>query len=473
MKKTIYPRLLIGFVLFGLLGFAAISTLTSRLVFQYVLKTEISNLSKEVKHLAKYAASCYNGKITWDDFQECISILENYLSAQVWVVESDGLIKFRSSMPADPDNQETIQNFKVSYFTNPNYQTGNFYGYFTEEQLSIYESITPTDFKLVGYVILHKPIGELVSYSNGLVRLIYITYALLLLGAFLLLTLFSYLTIRPIRKIAKAADEYARGKFDKPLNIRADGELASLAASLIYMAHELHTLEEDQRKFISNVSHDFRSPLTSVKGYVEAMLDGTIPAESQEKYLRIILFETERLNGLTASILELNQYGSRGTLLDRSAFDINHTIKMTVQSFEGACKDRRISFELILTGQTLFTRADIGKIQRVIYNLIDNAIKFSPSGSVITIETTVKNEKIFVLIKDRGIGIPKESIGKIWERFYKTDSSRGRDKKGTGLGLAIVKEIIQLHNENINVISTEGVGTEFIFSLPLVLPEED
>ena len=107
----------------------------------------------------------------------------------------------------------------------------------------------------------------------------------------------------------------------------------------------------------------------------------------------------------------------------------------------------------------------MGKIQQVLYNLIDNAIKFSQPDSVITIETTVKYEKIFVSVRDTGIGIPKESLKKIWERFYKTDTSRGKDKKGTGLGLAIVKEVIQLHNENINVVSTEGVGTEFIFSL--------
>ena len=160
-------------------------------------------------------------------------------------------------------------------------------------------------------------------------------------------------------------------------------------------------------------------------------------------------------------------------MLDITKFDVNHTIKMTAQTFEGVCKEKRLSFELILTGQTLYAFADMDKIQRVIYNLIDNAIKFSPADSVITVETTVKNEKIFISVKDRGIGIPKESIGKIWERFYKSDASRGKDKKGTGLGLAIVKEIIQAHKENINVISTEDVGTEFIFSLPLYQTEDE
>ena len=154
-------------------------------------------------------------------------------------------------------------------------------------------------------------------------------------------------------------------------------------------------------------------------------------------------------------------------MLDISSFDINNTIKLVAQSFEGICQEKKISFELILTGETSFVLADMSKIQQVLYNLIDNAIKFSHPDSTITVETTEKNEKVFISVKDTGIGIPKESMKKIWERFYKTDLSRGKDKRGTGLGLAIVKEIISVHNENINVISTEGVGTEFIFTLPL------
>ena len=154
-------------------------------------------------------------------------------------------------------------------------------------------------------------------------------------------------------------------------------------------------------------------------------------------------------------------------MLDITDFDINNTIKTTVQTFEGICLQKHISFNLILTGEQLFVSADMSKIQQVLYNLIDNAIKFSHADSAITIETTEKNEKVFVSVKDTGIGIPSDSIKKIWERFYKTDLSRGKDKKGTGLGLSIVKEIIQAHGENINCISTEGVGTEFIFTLSL------
>ena len=159
--------------------------------------------------------------------------------------------------------------------------------------------------------------------------------------------------------------------------------------------------------------------------------------------------------------------------LDITDFDINKTIKNTVATFEGVCKNKHISFNLVLLGEQLLVSADKGKIEQVLYNLIDNAIKFSKPDSVIKLETSEKNETIFVSVKDSGIGIPKDSLKLIFDRFYKTDISRGKDKKGTGLGLSIVKEIINAHHENINVISTVDVGTEFIFTLPKSKKSDD
>ena len=140
-------------------------------------------------------------------------------------------------------------------------------------------------------------------------------------------------------------------------------------------------------------------------------------------------------------------------------------IKSTAATFEGTCRDRQISIELILSGEKLYVYADMEQIQQVLYNLLDNAVKFSPNDSTITIENTEKGGKILVSVKDQGCGIAKDNLSKIWDRFYKTDVSRGKDRKGTGLGLSIVKEIINAHGQNINVISTQGAGTEFIFTL--------
>ena len=152
-------------------------------------------------------------------------------------------------------------------------------------------------------------------------------------------------------------------------------------------------------------------------------------------------------------------------MLDKSSFDLQEMIKQTAASFEGIGTQKRIVIELLLLPGKVMVFADKRKIRQVLYNLIDNALKFSEYDSTVTIEVTEKGNKIFTSVKDHGIGIPKKELGKIWERFYKSDLSRGKDKKGTGLGLAIVREAITAHDEHINVISTEGVGTEFIFSL--------
>lgn len=317
-----------------------------------------------------------------------------------------------------------------------------------------------------GYPLLEMSAtkGELAAY---LTTPFCLTWIAISIAAFIPVLVYILSVWLPLRHIAKAASRYAAGDFETPIRMQRADEIGFIADVMDYMAQELNSLEDDQRRFISNVSHDFRSPLTSIKGYAQAMADGTIPPELQEKYLKIIIFEAERLENLTQSLLDLNKYSTKGAYMDLSVFDINELIRRTALSFEGRCEEKNLTFDLALTGTTLYVKADAAKIDQVLHNLIDNAIKFSESHSSIRLETTIRNGKAFISVKDFGIGIPKESLNKIWERFYKTDLSRGKDKKGSGLGLAIVKEIIQLHHENINVISTQGVGTEFIFTLPL------
>lgn len=467
MKHTLYPKLLGGYLIYGLIGFLIIATFTYHITFDYLERRDAANLYRESALISSnYAENYFNRSTTLEELRLQLSTLSSYLSGTIWIVDTQGTILLNTSSSNSSETTEKIADFDVTDFGNRYYQVGTFYDYFQSDMLSVFSPIT-VNYKVRGYVIIHKPTSSIVSFANNLITLSYQTLALLFVAAFVVLALFTYVVYIPIRKIAKGANEYASGNFNAKIDVHSNDEIGYLAASLNYMANELNTLEEDQRKFVSNVSHDFRSPLTSIKGYVEAMLDGTIPPELQEKYLNIILFETERLNKLTKSLLELNKFGSHGIMLDITDFDINATIKTTALTFEGSCTEKHIMFDLILSGGNLYVSADMSKIQQVLYNLIDNAIKFSHANSIITIETTEKNEKVFVSVKDTGIGIPKDSIKKIWERFYKTDLSRGKDKKGTGLGLSIVKEIIQAHGENINCISTEGVGTEFIFTLPL------
>lgn len=467
MKHNLYPKLLAGYLLYGVIGFIIVATFSYHLIFDFVERREAATLYRETAVISSnYAENYFSHTMSLEEIQVQLQTLSTYLSSEIWIVDTKGNIILNTAKPDLSENASAIPGFDLTDFGSKYYQTGTFYDCFSSETLSVFSPIT-VNYKVRGYVLIHKSMNSLVNYANGLTTISYQTLAVLFLAAFVVLILFTYVVYIPIRKIAKGAKEYAAGNFNAKINVHSNDEIGYLAASLNYMANELNTLEQDQKKFVSNVSHDFRSPLTSIKGYVEAMLDGTIPVEMQEKYLNIILFETERLNKLTKSLLELNKYGSHGIMLDITGFDINYTIRMTVQTFEGICKEKHISFNLILTGEKLFVSADMSKIQQVIYNLIDNAIKFSHNDSSIIIETTEKNERVFVSVKDTGIGIPKDSVNKIWERFYKTDLSRGKDKKGTGLGLSIVKEIVQAHGENINCISTEGVGTEFIFTLPL------
>ena len=471
MKRTIYLKLLIGYLIFGILGFIFISTLTNYRLRSQLEMLDAHTMYTECTEIAShYASNYYNANadhMELADLHSHLEVISMYMNTRIEVIDVSGRIIIDSANSEAYENETVIQGFNISDFGSKYYIINNFYDIFKENYLTVFAPIT-SNYRVRGYVLIHKPISDIHAHSSQLLNIVYLTMFVIFLLAFIILFIFSMLIYRPIRKITAVADAYIDGDFSQKIDIHTHDELGHLAASFDYMANELNTLEDDQRKFVSNVSHDFRSPLTSIKGYVEAILDGTIPYEIQDKYLNIILFETERLNKLTSSLLELNKFGSHGkTILYMKSFDINYIIRMTALSFEGTCSEKHISIELILSGQNLYVTADMAKIQQVIYNLTDNAIKFSQPYSSIAIETTEKNDKVFISVKDSGIGIPSDSLKKIWERFYKTDLSRGKDKRGTGLGLAIVKEIIQAHDENINVISTEGVGTEFIFTLSL------
>ena len=465
MKKRLYLKLLIGYVIFGILGFILVSTFSSHYTYEYIEDTEVDRLYKEANMIAStYASNYFNEDITVDDLHDSLATLSTYLSSEIWVMNTDGDILINSNASVDMDHLTHIDGFNVADFGSKYYTTGSFYNYYDDTHLTVFSPIT-INYKVRGYVLIHQPLSVITHHHAHLLNIMYLTLLLIFICATLLLIIIGFEVYIPIRKMIKGADAFAEGNFSYKIPVHKNDEIGYLAASLNYMANELNTLEDDQRKFISNVSHDFRSPLTSIKGYVEAMLDGTIPPEMQDRYLKIVVDETERLEKLTQSLLTLDKLDSKGRPLHMNDFDINRTIKNTVATFEGICRKKMITIELHLESETLMVHADMEQIQQVLYNLIDNAIKFSSDSSIIKAETSERHGTVFVSIKDSGVGIPREKQNKIWDRFYKIDSSRGKDRKGTGLGLSIVREIVAAHNQNINVISTEGVGTEFIFTL--------
>ena len=466
MRKTLYLKLILAYIIFGLFGFVVVATFVSNMTIDHLKKEQADTLYREATLIANtYATDLYNNEVSLETVKTQLDSLDTYLNATLWIINPSGRMILDSSSPLDVENEIVIENFDPTITEGSYYTIGNFFHTFEEEMLSVFAPIT-SDYKVKGYVVIHSSMSSIQSEANSLLNISYIMLIILFLLSLIILIFFTEIVYIPLRKITEATEQYASGNMHYEFTVESEDEMGYLAATLSYMASEIARSEDDQKKFVANVSHDFRSPLTSIKGYLEAMIDGTIPPEMYEKYLTILLNETERLRKLTNSLLTLNNLNTKGIMLNKTDFDINRTIRNVAASFEGTCRAKTIAIELVLTGEEMYVVADVDKIQQVLYNLLDNAIKFSHHNSVIKLETSEKHNKIFVSVKDSGIGIPKDDLKLIWDRFYKSDLSRGKDKKGTGLGLSITKEIIRSHGENINVISTEGVGTEFIFSLP-------
>lgn len=473
MRKTLYLKFILAYIIFGLFGFVVVATFVSNMTLDQLTKERADSLYREAVLIANtYATDLYNSEISLEAVKLQLDALDTYLNATLWIINPSGRMILDSSSPLDVETEIVIENFDPTITEGSYYTVGNFFRSFDEEMLSVFAPIT-SDYKVRGYVVIHSSMQSVHDASDNLLNISYIMLVILFLLSLIILIFFTEIVYIPLRRITLATEQYASGNMHYEFSVESEDEMGYLAATLSYMASEIARAEDDQKKFVANVSHDFRSPLTSIKGYLEAMIDGTIPPEMHEKYLTILLNETERLHKLTNSLLTLNNLNTAGIMLNKTDFDINKIIRNVAASFEGTCRAKTIAIELVLTGDEMYVFADVDKIQQVLYNLLDNAIKFSHHNSIIKLETTDKHNKVFVSVKDSGIGIPKDDLKLIWDRFYKSDLSRGKDKKGTGLGLSITKEIIRSHGENINVISTEGVGTEFIFSLPKSDVEDD
>ncbi|MBQ9512018.1 MAG: HAMP domain-containing protein [Lachnospiraceae bacterium] len=466
MKKTIYVKFLIAYALFAVFGFLVVATIVQNMMFEHCRRNRAESLYREATEIANtYAADLYNSETSLQSVQKELTALSNYMQAIIRIINPSGRLVVDSSVVLDVNQETVIEGFDPTVTAGTYYTTGTFFDTFEEEMLTVFAPIT-ANYKVNAYVVIHSPMTALQREAEELLNIAYIMLIILFLLSLIILIFFTELVYVPIRRITTATEQYAAGNMDYPLVVESEDEMGYLAASLSYMAMQIAGAEEDQKKFIANVSHDFRSPLTSINGYLTAMLDGTIPPEMHEKYLHIVQNETERLTKLTNGLLSLNNLSSRGMILEKTDFDINRTIRETAASFEGTCREKGLKIDLVLTEHIMLVHADMAKIQQVLYNLLDNAIKFSHKGGVVKIETTERGAKVFVSVKDNGIGIPKEDQKYIYDRFYKSDASRGKDRKGTGLGLAIVREIVKAHDENINLISTEGEGSEFIFSVP-------
>lgn len=461
MLKSIYLKFIIGYLIFGIIGLIVVTIFSKRMTYNYLVRQNTEMLSHEAALMAAtYEDENYFITDLDSGATDDIHMVASFLNAHIWLVNVNGQIMLDSD---DNFTGNIIEDFEPALGTAFS-SVGEFYGMFDEDVLSVMAPVN-NNFETIGYVIIHYPMSMVTSSTNEILNIVYLTALVIFLFSFVILFVFTMYVFKPLLAILKGAKEYAAGNLLYKIEVSdSQDEIGLLGESLNYMARRLNETERYQRDFISNISHDFRSPLTSIKGYLEAILDGTIDKKSHEKYIRRVISETDRLNNLTESILTLNYLGKQ-SMLYLTDFDINEAIRDVCNANENACRAKNLHFELIFESEKEFVSADKEKIKQVLYNLIDNAIKFSDNNSSIKINTLLKQRKVFISVENTGIGIPKESLGKIWDRFYKVDSSRGKDPKGTGLGLSIVKEIIQAHNENIEVISTPYERTTFTFTL--------
>ena len=466
MKANLFFKYLICYLLIVISSLIILNTVGAGRIRNGIVEDSIRSMKVEAETITSdYMKGYYSGNMSLFDVDNGLKTIDTFADARIMIVNTLGEV-ISDTRGASFDKNKERRKLPDWLLAKDSYVGGNI-NELSNNTVVVVVSPIDIDFVLKGYVVLSMEMSEVNKDAAYSIDTLNISF--LILGVtFLIALLFLYrISIVPLRAVINAAREYAKGNFEYKLTIQPNrhDEFKDLMDTIEYMAKELSLMEDYQRKFISNISHDFRSPLTSIKGFATAMIDGTIPPELYNKYLNTICFETDRLTKLTSGLIELGKFDSHQALLDIKEFDLHSMIKQTVEAFEGKCREKYISINLIFEGDESPVMADKGKIEQVFYNLIDNAIKFSHNDSDITITTKSKGNKVIVSVKDYGVGIPKESLKKIWERFYKTDSSRGKDKKGSGLGLAIVKEIIQSHGEEIDVISTENAGTEFVFTL--------
>lgn len=348
-------------------------------------------------------------------------------------------------------------------------ERGDFYGLFKETGVSWLTVARPLviDEEVILAVYLHTPTPEVERARTVVFDFFIFSVGVSVVISIILIYIFSLRLSSPLKKINDAAKLIANGEFAKRLDISSTDEIGELADSFNNMANALEKTEEMRRGFIANVSHELRTPMTSIRGFIEGILDGTIPKEKQNDYLTIVRDETLRLNRLTTDLLDLAKMESGEMELHPINCNINELIRRSIIKMQSHIIKKNIFIEANFEKEDMFAVADVDSIERVIINLIYNAVKFVDNEGKIILTTKNYKDKILVSIEDNGIGIDENEIDLIWERFYKSDKSRGIEKKGTGLGLAIVRSIIQEHKQEIWVESEIAKGTKFSFTLDI------
>ena len=337
---------------------------------------------------------------------------------------------------------------------------------YESSQYTVGIPLTVKENMVIGYVLVSSSAQTMRDYITDNLRVSLMTAVAILLLMFIVLYIMTYRMVNPLRKMATATRQFSRGDFSVRLRVKGQDEVAQLANALNGMALSLSSGEETRRNFVANVSHELKTPMTTISGFIDGILDGTIPPEKHNYYLEIVSSEIKRLSRLVKAMLDLSRLDSGQTQLRLTTFDITKPIGTALLSLEQQIEKKQLSITGLDECEPVQISGDYNLLQQVFYNLIENAVKFTDESGTVTIRYEHGNGRTRFTIRNSGDGIPATELPYIFDRFYKSDRSRGLDKTGTGLGLYLVKSIITLHGGEITVCSEDNEYCEFSFWLP-------
>lgn len=475
MQKSIFKKYFSICISLILVSITVLGVALMLFSFQYVKTEKYATLETTVTK----AATAIELSVEDDDsmsttsMQTYLAILADAIDSQVFVTDLTGTVIWCTEQsPCDHTDATLDQQTLVIMNRDGVYrEMGSLDGIYETHYYTVGVTLTDTDGQVMGYVFCSmESTYPLVTFMQDILRMFMISSIGVLLMAVIIIYFVTAQMVRPLKEMSDAAVEFGNGDFTKRLTVESYDEIGQLAMALNNMAQSLSTLETMRRSFVSNVSHELKTPMTTIAGFIDGILDGTIPPNKQKYYLRIVSDEVKRLSRLVRSMLNLAQVEAGELQLKPVRFDMLDTVCQTLFSLEQQINQKNLEIRG-LDCDKVWVEADEDLIHQVVYNLTENAIKFANEGGYIEFSFHKEGGRSIVGVKNSGEGLTKEEIPRVFDRFYKTDRSRGVDKNGVGLGLYIVRSIINLHGGDIIVRSVHGEYCEFLFSLNVAKPQ--
>lgn len=394
------------------------------------------------------------------------TILSSAIDAQIFLVDPNGKTllcteKENCNHPFYTLDSSVMDKIKDGKYEEMGKLSGIYKNAFYTVGLPMYTA----EGQFLGAVFASTSAESLNNFLIELLKMFLLSALAVLMFSFVIIYFATGRLVKPLQEMVEATESFSKGDFTARVPVESFDEVGRLAMAFNNMATSLTTLESTRRSFIANVSHELKTPMTTIGGFIDGMLDGTIPPEKQRQYLGIVSEEVKRLSRLVRSMLGIARIEAGETTLSLAPVDINDIVCRTVFTFEQAIEEKHLEIRG-LDVEKVIVQADSDLIHQVVYNLIDNAVKFVNDGGTIDFSYRIEGGMTYVGVKNSGQGISKEEISRVFDRFYKSDKSRSLDKNGVGLGLYIVRTIVNLHGGEILVRSVEGEYCEFLFTLP-------